>query len=89
MLGLPVNESVVACFEKRLAEKMDVLNLILSKQPYMGGDTFSLIDIFYMPLMAALFRVDEGHRISERPCIQAWWDRVTARESWKKLNQYQ
>ncbi|PSN61607.1 putative glutathion S-transferase II, GST-II [Corynespora cassiicola Philippines] len=85
MRGQPIDEKIVAFYRQILADKFDAFDRILSKQPYMGGVTFSLIDIFYMPLMNALFGMEEGRLITERLHLKAWWDRVSSRESWQNL----
>lgn len=85
MFGQPVDEAALENARKSLAEKLDVFDSILAKQDYMGGTNFSLVDIFYMPLTGKLFEVNEGNLIESRPNVQAWWDRVSARNSWKNL----
>lgn len=81
--GLAVNEAVVDFVTKKLIDKLDVFEKILSKQKYMAGDTFSLIDIFYIPHTDKLFAAGDGHLITDRPHVKAWWEAVSTRESWK------
>lgn len=64
--------------------RLDVFEDILSKQQYMGGDEFSLIDIYYLPYTQKLFDAGYGHLITDRPHVKAWWERVSSRESWQK-----
>jgi glutathione S-transferase len=85
MFGEPTEEPVLEKARNALSENLDVFNNILAKQEYMGGDVFSLIDIFYMPLVGKLFEVQEGDLFATRNNVQAWWERVSARDSWKKL----
>lgn len=85
MFGQPTEESVLEKAKSTLSENLDVFNDILAKQDYMGGDAFSLIDIFYMPLVGKLFEIQEGNLFGTRHNVQAWWERVSARDSWKKL----
>jgi glutathione S-transferase len=66
-----------------LSAKLDIYEKILTKQKYMSGDKFSIIDIFYMPFTKKLFDPREGTLIESRPNVKAWWDRVTSRASWK------
>ncbi|EUC39795.1 hypothetical protein COCMIDRAFT_10184 [Bipolaris oryzae ATCC 44560] len=87
MFGQPVDEVALENAKKTLAEKLDVFDGILAKQDYLGGTNFSLVDIFYMPLISKLFEVNEGDLVGTRPSVQAWWDRVSARKSWKRLAQ--
>jgi glutathione S-transferase len=51
----------------------------------MAGDEFSLIDIYYMPYTELLYQAGEGKLIDDRPHLKEWWERVSSRESWKKI----
>jgi glutathione S-transferase len=81
--GLEKNQVIVKAMTERLSQSFDVFDKILAKQAYMGGDRFSLIDIFYMPYINKLFASSDGNLITDRPNVKAWWERVTARDSWK------
>ncbi|CAN9343244.1 unnamed protein product [Alternaria alternata] len=85
MFGQPIEEPVLEKARNALSGNLDVFNNILANQEYMGGDVFSLVDIFYMPLVGKLFEVQEGDLFATRHNVQAWWERVSARDSWKKL----
>jgi glutathione S-transferase len=76
----------VALVTKRLSDKLDIFDTLLAKQKYMGGNEFSLIDIFYMPHTEKLFEAGEGELITSRPNVKAWWDRITSRATWKTVN---
>ena len=65
--------------------KLDVFENILSKQQYMGGNEFSLIDIYYVPYTQKLFEAGYGHLITDRSHINAWWERVSGRKSWQEV----
>lgn len=81
--GLEPIAEVVNTVTKRVSDKLDIYDQILAKQKYMAGDKFSLIDIFYMPYTWKLFEAGSGALIESRPNVKAWWERVSARESWK------
>lgn len=83
--GNPSDEAAVAAARKVLTQKLDVLDRILSEQAYMAGQTFSLVDIFYMPTVNGLFRAGEAQLITARPHLDDWWNRSTERPSWKKV----
>lgn len=51
----------------------------------MGGDEFSLVDIFYLPYTAKLYEVGLGSLIDDQPNVKAWWERVSTRDSWKQV----
>ncbi|PYH40208.1 glutathione S-transferase, partial [Aspergillus saccharolyticus JOP 1030-1] len=56
MRGIPCDELLALQIIKRLEDKLDVLNTILGQQPFIVGATFSLIDIFYMPMVDMLYQ---------------------------------
>jgi glutathione S-transferase len=76
-----VVDSIIPVFN----DKLDIFEKILGKQKYMAGDEFSLVDLFYLPYTAKLFEIGHGDFLTSRPNVSAWWDRVSNRESWKKV----
>jgi glutathione S-transferase len=86
--GLPVKAEIVEDRTTKFKASLIVFNKILGKQKYMGGDEFSLVDIFYLPLMQKLYVVGLGGLIDEQENVKAWWERVSTRESWKRVNAY-
>ncbi|EED22406.1 glutathion S-transferase II, GST-II, putative [Talaromyces stipitatus ATCC 10500] len=83
--GASPDPKLVEHYEKGLLPKLDVFDGILAKQKYMGGDEFSLVDIYYLPYTQKLFDAGYGHFITDRPNVKAWWERVSGRESWQKV----
>lgn len=80
------NEYLIADMVEALDRKLIVFETaVLSKQAYMAGSEFSLVDIFYMPLTACLFTMGYGDLVNRRPLLAAWWQRVSIRPSWKKF----
>ena len=86
MNGQEPDQKTVDDLTTKLTAKMDVLDGILAKQHFMGGNEFSLVDIFYIPATARFFDANIGHLVDDRPNVKAWWERVSTRESWKKLS---
>ncbi|KAH8819243.1 putative glutathion S-transferase II, GST-II [Xylogone sp. PMI_703] len=82
----PTNTVIADDLREKLGPKLDVYDRILSKQKYMAGDEFSLIDIYYMPYTDLLYKAGEGKLIDDRPNLKAWWERVSSRESWMKVS---
>jgi len=83
----PVKEIVDAARET-FKQKLVVFDSILGKQKYMGGDAFSLVDVFYLPWAQKLFQTGEGPAIEAHPNVKAWWERVSTRDSWKATLAY-
>ncbi|WNG40020.1 glutathione S-transferase family protein [Archangium minus] len=65
---------------------LDVVDRALMSQAYLAGDTFSLADISWLPYLQYLSATPHGTLITERPFVKSWWQRISTRPSWKKVN---
>lgn len=83
--GLEPDAKLVEHFESGLVPKLDVFDGILAKQEYMAGKDFSLVDIFYLPYAQKLLDAGDGYLIDDRPHLKIWWEKVSGRDSWKKV----
>ena len=83
MKGVQPVKEIVDAARKTIQGKLDVFDDILVKQNYMGGDEFTLVDIFYSPWVHKLYHTGEGKLIETRPNVKAWWERVSTRDSLK------
>jgi len=73
-----INEAV-----EQLKAKLDAYEVILSKQDYIGGNQFTLADIFHFPYGALLQTVAANILTHEdRPNVKRWWERVSSRPAW-------
>lgn len=81
----PADEALVAAEVEKLNKVLDVYESILSKQPYLAGQEFSLADLSHLPYSEYLHKVGITEPFEKRPAVQAWWQRISARPSWKKL----
>ncbi|ETI28233.1 hypothetical protein G647_00682 [Cladophialophora carrionii CBS 160.54] len=81
-LGKPSDEAVLARHRPKLDNCLDVLDKALATMPFMGGEEFSLVDIVYMPCICVGSKCVDV--FSGRPNLAHWWERVSAREGWKK-----
>jgi glutathione S-transferase len=70
---------------KKVARAADVLERRLEEARYVGGETFSLGDIAFMPYCALLVRLGHGDLIEARPALARWWAEVSARPSWRRV----
>lgn len=83
--GIGLQPEDLAWAEDRLAEAMDGLEIILSSEPWVAGETFSLADISIAPFIER-FEANELERIVDwkaRPHVGNWWARVQDRESYQ------
>ena len=83
MKGVQPVKEIVDAARQTIQSKLDVFDEILGKQKYMGGDDFSVIDIFYCPWVNKLYQIGEGDLIESHHNVKAWWERVSSRESLK------
>ncbi|CAF3110096.1 unnamed protein product [Rotaria socialis] len=75
----------VAELRRDLAENLDVYEKILSKQPYLGGNTFTLADLFHLPVGSMLTNCGEGELFESRPNVKKWWNTISTRPAWKTV----
>jgi glutathione S-transferase len=79
-----VPEAEISPLLQTLNVNLDIIDGILSRQSFMAGGQYSLIDGFYMPLIHMLFKVGHQGLFLEREHIKRWWEIVSERPAWKK-----
>ncbi|UJR11441.1 hypothetical protein I4U23_015620 [Adineta vaga] len=79
------DESKIAQFREELASKLNVYEKILSKQPYMAGQVYTLADLFHLPCAALLIKMGDGDLIEAKPNVKNWWEKISSRSSWKTV----
>ncbi|KAL6912580.1 hypothetical protein ACHAP8_012179 [Fusarium lateritium] len=84
-IGIPPNEQVVTDALKVVEAYFDVAERLLSDKDYMAGNMFTLVDIYYVPLVQRLFVCGFGNVITERPAVKAWWERISTRPAVQKI----
>lgn len=84
-LGLPANEAVVAEALKSVEAFLEVADRLLQHKDYMAGPEFTLIDIFYIPLIRRLFACEYEEVVLSHKAVSAWWDRCINRPAVQKL----
>ncbi|CAF1098123.1 unnamed protein product [Adineta ricciae] len=77
------DEAKVASHKAELNKSLDVYEKILSQQPYLAGEKFTLADLFHLPYGTWLVKIGEGDLFESRPHVKDWWTRITSRISWK------
>ena len=79
-MGLPPDEAVVSDALRSLEAFFDVAEeRLLRDRDYMAGNEFSLVDIYYIPLMQRLFACGYGDVVVRRKAVRAWWERCVNR----------
>lgn len=78
-IGLPPDESAVSTALRSVESFFDVAESLLHEKDYMAGSEFSLVDIYYIPLIQRLFACGYGDVVISRKTVKAWWDRCINR----------
>ncbi|XP_030474689.1 glutathione S-transferase F12 [Syzygium oleosum] len=85
-MGLRSDLALVHSSEQKLEKVMDIYEQRLSKSKYLAGDFFSLADLSHLPAIRCLTEdAGLGHLVKERKFVNAWWEDISSRPSWKKL----
>jgi glutathione S-transferase len=78
-MGLLPDEAVVSGALRSVEMFFDVAEGFLQHRDYMAGNNFTLVDIYYIPLIQRLFACGYGDIVVSREAVSAWWDRCVNR----------
>jgi glutathione S-transferase len=79
------DEKVVAESREKILKVLKIYNDILGKQKYIGGDMFTIADVFHVPYFGLLTKVGELEKLYEGlPNVERWCKEICERESVKK-----
>lgn len=84
-MGLPADEAAVSSALKALEAYLDIAEKLLSEKEYMAGKEYTLVDVFYVPLIERLIAGNFGEIISSRKNVNAWWQRCSSRSAVKSI----
>ena len=84
-MGLPPDDAVVLNALRSVEMFFDVAERLLHHKDYMAGNDFTLVDIYYIPLIQRLFACGYGDIIVSREAVSAWWDRCVNRPAIQKM----
>ncbi|KAJ7122357.1 glutathione S-transferase-like protein [Mycena epipterygia] len=85
--GLPVDQAFLAQAIAEFSAKLDVYEVILGKQKFLGGDELSLVDLFHFffaPLLAGA-GIDIMTSRGPDTNVTRWWNTIISRPAWVKL----
>jgi glutathione S-transferase len=85
MTGGAPDEKVVAESLQALETFFENAEQLLQKRTYMAGETYTLIDLYYVPLMLRLSAVGHGDLITSRKAVNAWYERCLSRPATRKV----
>lgn len=72
----------------KLHKTLDVYEQHLEGRAYLVGASFSLADLTHLPYTELLKRAGVfDELIGRRPNVKAWWERISARQAWKRVQE--
>ncbi|KAL4256829.1 GST superfamily protein [Pleurotus pulmonarius] len=84
MFGQEPDEVKAKDLIEKLNTSLDIYDLILSKQKYLGGDELTLADLFHLPY-GTLLPPSGVNAIQERPNVKRWFEDLSSRASWQAV----
>nr|ABK32074.1 glutathione-S-transferase [Acanthus ebracteatus] len=85
ILGMPIDEAVVAENLAKLEKVLDVYEARLTTSKYLGGDDFTLADLHHIPIVNNLMHTDKVKPLFDgRLHVSAWSKDILARPAWQK-----
>jgi glutathione S-transferase len=84
-MGLPPDDAVVSNALRSVEMLFDIAERLLYHKDYMTGYDFTLIDIYYIPLIRRLFACVYGDILVSREAVSAWWDRCMNRPAIQRM----
>nr|UZF66168.1 glutathione S-transferase family Phi subgroup protein [Chrysanthemum x morifolium] len=85
MFGQVTDDAVVAEFEKKLEDLLDVYEKRLTESKYLGGDSFTLADLHHIPNLFNLMSSKVKKSFDARPHVSAWAADILSRPAWVKV----
>jgi len=76
--------AVLEAASQMLETAYAALSKQLAKGPFLIGEQFTLADIGYMPYIEYMLVTPAKATLEKYPVVASWWERVSARPSWKK-----
>jgi len=85
LMGGTADESIVEAALPEVDKSMAELERLLGDQEYLTGSALSLADLHLAPIFAYFVNTPESNGImKDKPALNAWWQRMQARESMTK-----
>lgn len=86
--GIPQNQTEIAKNEKKFSNALDVYEKRLSESKYLAGDEFSIADLSHLPNTEYIVKATgKAELITSRKYVNAWWENISSRDSWKKIRE--
>ncbi|KAJ7067524.1 thioredoxin-like protein [Mycena amicta] len=83
--GLTPNKDDFDGYIAKLSAKLDAYEVILGKQKYIGGDEYTLADLFHFPLSQMLAAAGSDIMSKKGPNVTRWFTEISTRPAWAAL----
>ncbi|PHU22118.1 Glutathione S-transferase [Capsicum chinense] len=84
MIGMSTDDAIVKESEEQLSKVLDIYETRLTESKYLGGDSFTLVDLHHMPNIYYLMGTKVKALFDLRPRVSAWCADILARPAWVK-----
>ncbi|KAJ7106319.1 glutathione S-transferase [Mycena epipterygia] len=85
--GVPIDDALLAEAVSEFSPKLDVYEVILGKQKFLGGNEFTLADLFHLYSIPMLAEAGIDIMGNRGPNVTRWWKDVISRPTWIKLKE--
>jgi glutathione S-transferase len=86
LFEIPLDTKIVEEIEAKMDSILDVYERRLSESKYLGGESFTLVDLHHLPSLYYLMKSQIIKKLFEsRPYVSAWVADITARPAWSKV----
>lgn len=84
MIGMNTDDAIVKETEEQLSKVLDIYETRLAESKYLGGDSFTLVDLHHLPNIYYLMSTKVKALFDLRPHVSAWCADILARPTWVK-----
>ncbi|CAN4091451.1 unnamed protein product [Withania somnifera] len=84
MIGMSTDDAIVKESEEQLSKVLDIYETRLAESKYLGGDSFTLVDLHHLPNIYSLMGTKVKSLFDSRSRVCAWCADILARPAWVK-----
>ncbi len=85
ILQTPQEPAKLESAGKGLEKALAIMDANLAKHAFFAGTQFTIADICFMPYVEYVMGTPVKETLAKFPHVHAWWTKVSARPSWKKV----
>ncbi|OIT20370.1 PREDICTED: glutathione S-transferase PARB [Nicotiana attenuata] len=82
IIGMTTDDAAVKESEAQLSKVLDIYETRLAESKYLGGDSFTLVDLHHIPNIYYLMSSKVKEVFDSRPRVSAWCADILARPAW-------